>query len=190
MIKMAEVTPIEEGSDEDVIDLNEINGPIYEQHPDETDRAYQVFMEWMHLGRDRTLKQAYMNIYDKTEEEVTNYSHIYDWKKEYRWEERVEAWDNEVEQGVRREYKKEAQEAARRYAKSTACVMEAMTQEIMERFGGSREKAKKQFEDMGTEDFVRTMQYIQSLENKALGGFLEDGEPDESYMELLAEASD
>lgn len=185
---MAKVDSIEDGKDDDRIDLSQISGPIYKQHPDETDKNYAVFMEYMHLGKERTAKEAWEKFYNEEGDRAS--PHIYRWKRKYRWDERVSAWDEEVDQETRREYKKEAKDAARRYAETTSCIMEAMQQEIQERFG-DRQTAKEQFEGMSPEDLVRTMTQLQSLEDKALGGFMTDKEgPGESYMEILSEVDD
>lgn len=184
-------------SDEEVIDIDEIDGNAWNQHPDETDKAYRAFQAFKDIGRDRNKLQAYLNCYGKSRSEVKDNkapSHIYEWAKKFQWDERAKEWDKHIDEKKEEKYKGEMldyYEDVINYAQNSSThLLEALNA----RFEGKNpgQKAEMVFGDdsMDLEGFARTFQQLNNIASKAFGTFTEDEDDEEAdaTLKIIEEA--
>ncbi|MEC3995177.1 hypothetical protein VSR01_17205 [Actinacidiphila sp. DG2A-62] len=112
----------------------------WERQPKESARKHGQFVTYRDLGRARTLA--------KTAENLTlAHGHVRNTAAEYRWRERVEAWDRHLD----RLYEATWLEERRKAAEADAKILGAAIGKLAQRLGTLRA------EDLSPGDFIRLM---------------------------------
>ena len=112
----------------------------WERQPHESARKHGQFATYKDLGRSRTLAKA-------AETLTLAHGHVRNTAAEYRWRERVEAWDRHLD----RLYEATWLEERRRAAESDAKILGAAIGKLAQRLGTLRA------EDLSAGDFIRLM---------------------------------
>lgn len=179
-------------SDDEVIDLDEIDGEPWNQHPDESDKAYRAFQAFKDMGRERSKLKAYLSYSGKSRDEFEGDSaptHVYQWAKKFNWNERVKAWDQHIDEKKEEKFKQEALDYAEDMAENANIISKSMLEALRHRFEDkdSEEIAEMLFDsdDMDLEAFARTLTQAQNIADKAFGQFTDDEESGE--IDFLAE---
>jgi hypothetical protein len=112
----------------------------WERQPKESARKHGQFVTYRDLGRARTLAKA-------AETLTLAHGHVRNTAAEYRWRERVEAWDRHLD----RLYEATWLEERRKAAESDAKILGAAIGKLAQRLGTLRA------EDLSPGDFIRLM---------------------------------
>ncbi|GAA2948333.1 hypothetical protein ACFPN0_15180 [Kitasatospora cinereorecta] len=114
--------------------------PWERQKPHESARKHGQFVTYRDLGRARTLAKA-------AESLTLAHGHVRNTAAEYRWRERVEAWDRHLD----RQYEALWLEERRKAAESDAKILGAAIGKLAQRLGTLRA------EELSPGDFIRLM---------------------------------
>lgn len=184
--------------EEDKIDLAGINGEIWKQHPDESDKAYHCFRKYLELGRKRTCWRAYCQYKNRDPAELDEKeapTHVYEWKKRYRWDKRVSEYDKQLDKRKRESYEGERIEYAEQMAQSAEEISTSLLEALKARFDDktAQEKAEMLFENdgMNLEAFARTLTQVQGIAKKAFNSFDDekDEEEETEVLKIISEAT-
>lgn len=182
-------------TEDEIISLNEIDGEPWNQHPEETDKNYAAFCAFRDLGKTRDKLQAYLNYSGKSREEWGKdqaSSQFYAWAKKFKWNERVKAWDEYMEEKKQEQLEDEMVDYAETMMKNSQIVGDSVLKGLKSRLEGKdpEEIEKILFEDdsLSLEGVSRTLATIKSVASDAYGN-LSDSK-DESDSNVLDEINE
>lgn len=185
-------------TENEIIDLDEINGKPWDKHPDESSKNYNAFCAFRDLGRNRDKLQAYLNYTGKSREEWGKSqasSQFYAWAKKYKWNERAEAWDEKQEKKKREEMEEEMVEYSKTMMKNSQIVGDSVLKGLKSRLEG---KDPEEIEDLifsddglSLEGVSRTLATIKSVASEAYGQLSEEDKNDEAdtVLKVIDEAT-
>lgn len=172
-------------TEDEIVDLDKIDGPIWNQHPEESDKNYAHFCAFRDLGRQRTKLQSYLNYKGKSREEHgkdSAPSMTYAWSKKFCWEERAEAWDQHMDNKRQEEMEQEMVDYSKTMMKNTQIVGDSVLKGLKSRLEGKdpNEVEEILFEDdnLTLEGISRTLATIKSVASEAYGQLSEEEDDD------------
>lgn len=180
--------------EDDQIDLDEINGEIWEKHPDETDKQYEAFCHFRDLGRKRNKVEAYLNYSGKSRDDFSGNSapsNWYEWSKKNKWNERVEAWDKRLDEKREKKYQEEMLEYSENMAKNAQLVTDSILRGLRSRLENKSDEELEEliFDEDGldVEGISRTLATAKSFASEAFGNLTENDESNSGEADFLAE---
>jgi hypothetical protein len=112
----------------------------WERHPNETAHKHGQFVTYRDIGRTRTLTEAAQRL-------TLAYGHVRNLAAQYRWRERVEAYDRHLD----RQYEAMWLEERRKAAETDAKILGAAIGKLAQRLGTLRA------DELSAGDFIRLM---------------------------------
>lgn len=112
----------------------------WERHPNETPHKHGQFVTYRDIGRTRTLTEAAQRL-------TLAYGHVRNLAAQYRWRERVEAYDRHLD----RQYEAMWLEERRKAAETDAKILGAAIGKLAQRLGTLRA------DELSAGDFIRLM---------------------------------
>ncbi|WP_406321836.1 hypothetical protein [Streptomyces sp. NBC_00519] len=112
----------------------------WERHPNETAHKHGQFVTYRDVGRTRTLTEAAQRL-------TLAYGHVRNLAAQYRWRERVEAYDRHLD----RQYEAMWLEERRKAAETDAKILGAAIGKLAQRLGSLRA------DELSAGDFIRLM---------------------------------
>lgn len=126
----------------------------WERQPGETAKRHQRFLVFRDLGLTRTLAKA-------SDELALSYSHVRALAAQYRWQDRVSAWDTHQQ----RQYTAEMEEERRRAARDDLKILRVMTGMV----GQALPHVQQLVGTMNVTEFTRFVETTMRLRRTLLG---------------------
>jgi hypothetical protein len=96
--------------------VQELREPIYERQPHESRAAYEAFTHYRDSLEERTLRRTARELHKSL-------TQMGGWNRVWRWQERVDAWDGQLDLERRQAARKAVREMGERHAKAAVAAM-------------------------------------------------------------------